>query len=65
MCAEELRVECPNCGKTVVRTRPEDAPFFPFCCERCKLVDLGKWFEEQHRISAELGDRSLEEREEE
>ena len=20
-----------------------DNPFFPFCCERCRLIDLGNW----------------------
>ena len=25
-------------------------PYRPFCSERCKLVDLGGWFEERFRI---------------
>ncbi len=53
MAAKELAVQCPTCGKTVVRRRREDAPFFPFCSERCRLIDLGKWFEGEHRISEE------------
>jgi len=24
--------------------------FFPFCSERCRLIDLGKWLDEEHRI---------------
>jgi endogenous inhibitor of DNA gyrase (YacG/DUF329 family) len=51
MGAEELTVECPTCGKKVVRRRPQDTPFFPFCSERCRLIDLGRWFEGEHRIS--------------
>ncbi len=31
-----------------------DLPFFPFCSERCKLIDLGKWVEEEHRIEEPL-----------
>jgi endogenous inhibitor of DNA gyrase (YacG/DUF329 family) len=31
-----------------------DLPFFPFCSERCKLIDLGDWFDEEHRISTPL-----------
>jgi hypothetical protein len=27
-----------------------DLPFFPFCSERCKMVDLGAWLDEAHRI---------------
>jgi len=25
-------------------------PWRPFCSERCKLIDLGDWIEERHRI---------------
>jgi len=50
MSAERLRVNCPTCGKPVVRAPDEPAPYFPFCCRRCKLVDLGKWFTGEHRI---------------
>ncbi len=27
---------------------------YPFCSERCRLVDLGKWFREQYTIDREL-----------
>jgi uncharacterized protein len=33
--------------------------FRPFCSDRCRLIDLGAWFNEQHRIpdeSAAAGD---------
>ena len=38
---------CPHCGK------PADwqaNPHRPFCSERCKLVDLGKWVNEEYRV---------------
>ena len=50
----ELAVQCPTCGKSVVCRSPRDAPFFPFCSERCRLIDLGKWFDEEHRLSEEV-----------
>jgi endogenous inhibitor of DNA gyrase (YacG/DUF329 family) len=25
----------------------------PFCSERCKLIDLGAWFSEEHRVAGE------------
>jgi uncharacterized protein len=25
----------------------------PFCSERCRLIDLGAWFNEQHKIPDE------------
>ncbi len=38
---------CPVC-KT--RTTWEENPWKPFCSERCKLIDLGKWVMEEYRI---------------
>jgi endogenous inhibitor of DNA gyrase (YacG/DUF329 family) len=26
---------------------------FPFCSQRCQLIDLGKWLDEDYRIPAE------------
>lgn len=39
---------CPICAKEVA---PRTAnPAFPFCSERCRLVDLGKWLGEEYRV---------------
>lgn len=43
------QVPCPTCGKKAPWDK-EDNPWRPFCSERCKLIDLGEWFEESHRI---------------
>src|SRR5215510_86845 len=32
------------------RTRPVDPAWRPFCSERCKLQDLGRWLDESYRI---------------
>jgi len=44
---------CPVCKKEV--TAADDpwvpSPFFPFCSDRCRLIDLGRWLEEKYRIS--------------
>ena len=42
---------CPHCKKEVKASSPEDSPLFPFCSERCKMADLGKWFTEEYRVS--------------
>jgi endogenous inhibitor of DNA gyrase (YacG/DUF329 family) len=42
-------VLCPTCQKTVVWSAA--SPFRPFCSERCKLIDLGDWAAENHRIA--------------
>jgi len=28
-------------------------PSFPFCSERCRQIDLGKWLNEEHRVAGE------------
>lgn len=35
-----------------MREAPEN-PAFPFCCGRCKLVDLGNWLDERYRVPGE------------
>ncbi|MDH3643736.1 MAG: DNA gyrase inhibitor YacG [Gammaproteobacteria bacterium] len=41
-------VTCPTCGSRVKWTAGNE--FRPFCTERCKLIDLGAWADEQHAI---------------
>lgn len=48
--------ECPICRKRTEADKPEDAPFRPFCSRRCKLLDLGKWLNEEYRVSEEVAD---------
>ncbi len=42
------KVSCPQCGRPVEWSAA--SPFRPFCSERCKLLDLGDWLDENHRI---------------
>ena len=41
---EPLR--CPICKHEVQK----DAPAFPFCCERCRLLDLGNWLDGRYAL---------------
>ncbi|ACA84601.1 DNA gyrase inhibitor YacG [Shewanella woodyi] len=41
-------VKCPTCQKDVIWNN--ESKFKPFCCERCKLIDLGDWASEKHAI---------------
>jgi len=43
-------VPCPRCGAPAVYA-PENA-WRPFCSERCKVIDLGAWANEDYRIPA-------------
>lgn len=45
-------LRCPTCRKIVLAKDPE----FPFCCERCRLIDLGKWASSGYVIYTPLND---------
>lgn len=47
-------VNCPTCSKPVEWTPA--STWRPFCSERCRLIDLGEWLDEGHRISEPLQD---------
>jgi endogenous inhibitor of DNA gyrase (YacG/DUF329 family) len=40
-------MKCPTCKQEI---QDEGNRYRPFCSERCKLIDLGKWASEQFRI---------------
>ncbi|MEY3759345.1 MAG: hypothetical protein RIR39_836 [Pseudomonadota bacterium] len=44
-------VKCPTCLRPVPWTPEQEHK--PFCCERCKLIDLGEWAMEEKRILGE------------
>ena len=33
------------------RKRPAAAPWVPFCSERCRMADLGRWFAGDYRVA--------------
>ena len=46
------RARCPTC-KVNVDTDPETRPKdYPFCSERCRMLDLSKWLDGDYRISS-------------
>ncbi len=50
-----MLVKCPQCGK---KAEYFGNPFRPFCSERCKLVDLGAWVNEEYKIASQEGSLS-------
>jgi uncharacterized protein len=40
-----IKVRCPICSKRLEIQALADLPSFPFCTERCKLIDLGRWID--------------------
>jgi len=43
-----MTVKCPICKKQVHQANPE----FPFCSERCRIIDLGNWASEKYVVSS-------------
>ncbi len=49
------RFQCPICKRHFVLAAGEPRPgWFPFCSDRCKLVDLAAWLDGHYRIVAPL-----------
>ncbi len=49
-----VKLGCPTCKQAVKSTDPE----FPFCSDRCRLIDLGKWASGHYVISSPMHDSS-------
>jgi endogenous inhibitor of DNA gyrase (YacG/DUF329 family) len=50
-------LKCPICKKAVAKASED----FPFCSERCRTIDLGKWASGQYVVSSQLQDTDDEE----
>ncbi len=51
-----MTASCPICKKP---TDSEADAEFPFCSERCRLLDLGNWASEKYVISEPAFDESM------
>jgi len=47
-----MPVACPICSRSAAERSADKSPW-PFCSERCRLIDLGKWLDEEYRVPAE------------
>jgi len=54
--ALSMTASCPICKKP---TDSEADAEFPFCSERCRLLDLGNWASEKYVISEPAFDESM------
>lgn len=45
-------MHCPTCGMLVAM----DGEDFPFCSDRCRKIDLGKWASDVYKISSPILD---------
>lgn len=52
-----MKRRCPVCHKTVkgsAQKQNKKADIFPFCSQRCKLVDLAGWLDSRYKIISKL-----------
>jgi uncharacterized protein len=45
-------LRCPTCRTLVLK----DEPDFPFCSDRCRVIDLGKWASGAYKVSLPVED---------
>ncbi|HPS54750.1 MAG TPA: DNA gyrase inhibitor YacG [Sedimentisphaerales bacterium] len=48
-----MKFQCPICKKLIQPATGNDKEshrYFPFCSERCKLIDLGAWFDGEYKL---------------
>ncbi len=53
-----MQVRCPLCKK---KTTWEENQYKPFCSERCKLIDLGRWVLEEYKVPGESDESTADE----
>lgn len=51
-----MKMNCPICKKPV---DSETHAEFPFCSDRCRLLDLGNWSSEKYVVSESALDEDL------
>ena len=53
-------MRCPICKKPVESNPGSSTPkYFPFCSERCKLIDLGRWLDGKYQVPVVEKDESV------
>ncbi len=43
-------LRCPICGKAF---DPQNSKSLPFCSDRCRQIDLGRWLKEGYSVPVE------------
>jgi len=53
-----VRRKCPTCSRSFEEST-DPSPFRPFCSQRCRAADLGRWLDGGYRITAPLSEEDL------
>jgi endogenous inhibitor of DNA gyrase (YacG/DUF329 family) len=57
MAASHSTIRCPICER---QFDPATTPAMPFCSERCRQIDLGRWLRESYSVPVERRDEDEE-----
>lgn len=45
---------CAVCDQPLPANAPWESDLYPFCSTRCKLIDLGRWVDGEHKVEEPL-----------
>lgn len=43
-------LRCPICDREIDSASEREAAYRPFCSDRCRLIDLGRWLGGRYRL---------------
>lgn len=52
---EPRKRACPKCGESFTYVTIAGHKSYPFCSERCRLIDLGAWLNEDYKVVEDVG----------
>ncbi|MFI5457864.1 MAG: DNA gyrase inhibitor YacG [Isosphaerales bacterium] len=47
-----IRGRCPTCSRSYEIAALDELRSFPFCSDRCRLIDLGRWIDGKYVVPA-------------
>ncbi|HEX3447782.1 MAG TPA: DNA gyrase inhibitor YacG [Isosphaeraceae bacterium] len=56
-----IRGRCPICSKSYEIASVDALPSFPFCTDRCRMIDLGRWIDGKYAIPGSAKDQKQQE----
>ncbi|MBC8106283.1 MAG: DNA gyrase inhibitor YacG [Anaerolineae bacterium] len=54
-------MQCAICKRDIAESDPQAKALLPFCSERCKLIDLGRWLNGKYQIPVDESARETSE----
>ena len=45
---------CAICGKALPANAAQESSLYPFCSQRCKMIDLSRWFGGEYAVVSKM-----------